>query len=356
MVQKMNTPSVLPLALGLVIFSFIVTSSLIVPFINLLYKIKLVRRKEGEFGGKTKSLFDRLHDKKAGTPIGGGMILIAVTTLLFLMIMPFSSRMGLFFHTSFDLDDELLVIFVTFISFGLLGFLDDVVKIFGRPKAGRLGAVFGMTKIQKFGLQWVLGLVIGYLIYNNLGITILHIPLFDIVINLGPLYIPFAAFVIVFFANAFNLTDGLDGLSSGLLMIYLFAYTIIAIEHLDTPLFMFISIWLGSIIAFLYFNVSPARIFLGDTGALSFGAMIAVIGLMIGNVATLFIIGGLFVFEALSSLIQMMGWKYLKRGIFPLAPIHHAFEAIGWEEPKIVMRAWLAAIMLAIFGLWLATI
>jgi phospho-N-acetylmuramoyl-pentapeptide-transferase len=198
--------------------------------------------------------------------------------------------------------------------------------------------------------------MIGYMLYANMGIKIVHIPLLEIVINLGPLYIPAAAFVIVFFANAFNLTDGLDGLSSGLLMIYLFAYIIIAIEHLDTPLFVFISIWLGSILAFLYFNVPPARIFLGDTGALSFGAMIAVIGLMIGNLATLFVVGGLFVFEAASSLIQMAGWKFLKRGIFPLAPIHHAFEAIGWEEPKIVMRAWLAGIVLAIFGLWLATI
>ncbi len=352
----MNTPSVLPLALGLVIVSFFVSSSLIVPFINLLYRIKLVRRREGEFGGKTKSLFDKLHDKKAGTPIGGGIILIFITTILFFVILPFAAKMGLFIHTSFNLRDELVVIFVTFVSFGLLGLLDDVVKIFGKPKAGKIGAVFGMTKLQKFALQWILGLIIGFLIYNNLGIRILHIPLFEIVINLGPLYIPFAAFVIVFFANAFNLTDGLDGLASGLLMIYLFAYIIIAIEHLDTPLFMFISIWLGSIIAFLYFNIPPARIFLGDTGALSFGAMIAVIGLMIGNVATLFIIGGLFVFEAASSLIQMAGWKYLKRGIFPLAPIHHALEAMGWEEPKIVMRAWLAALMLAVFGLWLTTI
>lgn len=352
----MNANNVMPLALGLFIFSFLMTSSLIVPFINLLYKVRLTRRREGDFGGQTKSLFDKLHDKKAGTPIGGGIILIAVVSILFGIILPFAARMGVYVHSSFDLKNELVVIFFTFISFGLLGLLDDIVKIFGKPKQGKIGAIFGMTKLHKFALQWVLGLILGYMLYANLGIRILHIPLLDIVINLGPLYIPFAAFVIVFFANAFNLTDGLDGLSSGLLMIYLFAYIVIAIEHLDTPLFVFISIWLGSIIAFLYFNVPPARIFLGDSGALSFGAMIAVIGLMIGNLATLFVVGGLFVFEAASSLIQMAGWKFLKRKIFPLAPIHHAFEAIGWEEPKIVMRAWLAGIVLAIFGLWLATI
>ncbi|MBX4205969.1 phospho-N-acetylmuramoyl-pentapeptide-transferase, partial [Candidatus Microgenomates bacterium] len=176
------------------------------------------------------------------------------------------------------------------------------------------------------------------------------------VLDLGILYIPFAAFVIVFFTNAFNIADGLDGLSSGLLMIYLFAYIIIAANLLDTPIFVFIAIWIGATIAFLYFNVYPARIFLGDAGALSFGATIAVIGLLVGNVTALFVIGGIFVIEVFSSAIQILGWKILKRPIFPLAPIHHTFQAIGWEEPKIVMRAWLAAIMLAIFGLWLATI
>lgn len=345
----------LPLALGLVIFSFLITSSLIVPFINLLYKIRLVRRKEAIGSGKV-SLFDKLHDKKAGTPIGGGIILIFVVTLLFALVWLFSRQMGVFISTSFPLQNELILIFFTFISFGLLGLLDDFVKIFGKPKKGELGAVFGLTKMQKFSLQWVLGFIIGYFMYQHMGIRILHIPLLDIIINMGVLYIPFAAFVIVFFANAFNFTDGLDGLSSGLLMIYLFAYVIIAIEHLDTPLFIFISLWLGAIVAFLYFNVWPARIFLGDAGALSFGAMIAVIGLMIGNVATLFIIGGLFVLEAASSLIQIVSMKMFKRKVFPLAPIHHTFLAIGWEEPKIVMRAWLAGIMLAIFGLWLASI
>ena len=116
------------------------------------------------------------------------------------------------------------------------------------------------------------------------------------------------------------------------------------------------ALWLGTIIAFLYFNVWPARVFLGDAGALSFGAMIAVIGLLVGNVVTLFIIGGIFVIEAASSAIQILGWRLLKKPIFPLAPIHHTFLAIGWEEPKIVARAWIAGVILAVFGLWLATI
>lgn len=352
----MNTPYLLPLALGLVIFSFLITSILVVPFINLLYKIKLTRRAEGAERGK-KLLFDQLHDKKVGTPLGGGVLLIFVVSVLFAFVFPLISYAGVFIQSSFKLQNELFIIFFTLISFGIVGLLDDVVKTFGKPtKNLALGKVFGLSKFQKLSLQVILSLTIATMLNRLLGIHILYIPLFEIVLDLGVFYIPFAAFIIIFFTNAFNFTDGLDGLASGLLMIYLFAYIIIAISSLDTPLFVFIAIWLGSIIAFLYFNVWPARIWMGDAGALSFGAMIAVIGLLIGNVAALFIIGGIFVIEAASSAIQILSKKFFNRKIFPIAPIHHTFLAIGWEEPKIVMRAWLAGIILAIFGLWLATI
>lgn len=351
----MNIGNILPLSLGLTIFSFLITSVLVVPFIDLLYRLKLTRRKEAPKKGKVP-LFDKLHDKKAGTPIGGGILLVLIVTLLFIVLMPLIAYLGVYIQSFFDLKHELAIILFTFISFGILGLLDDVIKIFGKPKKGVLGLAFGMTKMQKFSLQWILAFICAYLIYNNLGVHSVHIPLLDLNPDLGIFYIPFAAFVIVFFTNAFNFTDGLDGLASGLLMIFLFSYIIIAAGRLDTPIFVFLSLWLGSIIAFLYFNVYPARIFLGDAGALSFGAMIAVIGLIAGNAMSLFVIGGLFVIEAGSSLIQILGWKILKRPIFPLAPIHHTFLAIGWEEPKIVMRAWLAGIMLAILGLWLSTI
>lgn len=350
----MSLPNILPLALGLIIFSFLVTSILVVPFIDLLYRIRLTRRVEG--GKKAKALFDRLHDTKAGTPIGGGILIILVVSGLFGLVFPLITYMGVFVESAYNLREELKIIFITFISFGLLGVLDDVVKTFGRPRRGALEAVFGLTRKQKFWLQILLAFVVAGMLYQRLGIHILHIPLLDVVWDLGLAYIPFAMAVIVFFVNAFNFTDGLDGLASGLLLIYLFSYIFIAAGMIDTPLFVFISIWIGAVVAFLYFNVWPARIWLGDAGALSFGAMIAVIGLMTGNVATMVVIGGAFVIEAVSSAVQILGWKILKRPIFPLAPIHHTFLAIGWEEPKIVMRAWLMGIILAILGLWLATI
>jgi phospho-N-acetylmuramoyl-pentapeptide-transferase len=351
----MPTYSVLPLALGLIIFSFLVNSMLVVPFINALYKLRMLRKKEG-VGAKKESLFDKYHDKKAGTPTGGGVLLILSTVILFFLIFPIAARLGVFIHSAYGLRNELFIVFFSFISFGILGLSDDLMKIFGKATPGPMGMWIGMGRKLKFGIQCLLATFIGLWLYKGLGISILHIPFFDIVLNLGAWYVPFAALIIIFFTNAFNFTDGLDGLASGVLMIFLFAYVIIAVGSLDTPLFIFISLWLGSVIAFLYFNVWPARVILGDAGALSFGATIAVIGLLMGNVVALFIIGGIFVIEAASSAIQILGWKILKRRIFPLAPIHHSFLTIGWEEPKIVMRAWLAAIVLAIFGLWLATI
>lgn len=351
----MNLPNFLSLALGLLIFSFIVTSLSLVPFIDLLYKLKFTRKKEAPKKGKIP-LFDKLHDVKAGTPVGGGILLIFVVSVLFGLLFPFASHMGVFIRSSYNFRYEILVIFFTFISFGILGLYDDLMKIFGKPRKGSMGMWFGITRKLKFLLQWLLATLIAIMIYKLLGIDIVHVPLVNVVVDLGWMYVPFAAFVVVAFANAFNITDGLDGLSSGLLVICLLAFGALAAGSLDTPLSSFISLWIGALIAFLYFNVWPARLFLGDVGTMSFGAMLAVIGLLTGSIVALLVIGGIFVIEIISSLIQILGWKIFKKPIFPLAPIHHALLAIGWEEPKIVMRAWLAGTMLAIFGLWLATI
>lgn len=351
----MGSTNFLPLVLGLIIFSFLISSVLIVPFINLLFKLKLTRRKEAPKSGKVP-LFDKLHDTKAGTPVGGGIFIIFLVSIFFAVLFPLSANLGVFVKTAYDLRGELFVIFFTFISFGLLGLSDDLLKIFAKPTKGILGLWFGLRRKQKFVLQWILALIDGFLIYKYLGIHIVNLPIAHIVFDLGIWYVPFAAFVIVSFTNAFNVTDGLDGLATGLLLICLAAFGVIVAGHLDTPLSLFIALWFGCLIAFLYFNIFPARIFLGDAGALSFGAMLSVIGLLSGSIVALLVIGGIFVIEIASSGIQILGWKFLKRPIFPIAPIHHAFLAMGWEEPKIVMRAWLFGIMLAIFGLWLATI
>lgn len=341
------------LFLGLLIFTFIITSILIIPYINLLYKLKLQRReqKTHDFQGKRSVIFDKFHSIKAGTPIGGGFLVIVVVCLLYALLFPILSYLGVYITASFPIKEEMNIIFFTFISFGFLGLYDDLMKMFGLVNMG----VFGLRLRWKFLIQWILALIIAFLLWQNLKINFVNIPFFG-VWKIGIFYLPLAAFVIVAFANALNITDGLDGLASGLMLICLFAFWILSHANLDTVLSVFLSLWLGALVAFLYFNVYPARIFLGDVGALSFGATLAVVGLLIGKVVALTVIGGLFVAEVTSSLIQIFAKKFLGRKIFVVAPLHLLLQNLGWEEPKIVMRAWLAGIILAIFGLWLALI
>ncbi len=208
---------------------------------------------------------------------------------------------------------------------------------------------------HKFIIQWILAFIISFLLYFNLGIDILYVPFFK-TLNLGWLYIPFAATTIVSFTNAVNITDGLDGLASSVLMIALFAFWFLSASILDTPLSFFLALWLGSLISFLYFNVYPARIWLGDVGALAFGASFAVVGLLLGKIMALVVIGGIFILEIFSSLSQLLSKKFFHKKLFPVSPFHLWLQLKGWPEPKIVSRALLASIMLAIFGVWLAVI
>ncbi|MBI4058712.1 hypothetical protein HY404_00575 [Candidatus Microgenomates bacterium] len=344
------------LSLGLLIFSFIITSILIIPFINLLYRLKFTRRHEAPKNKKKIPFFDKMHDWKAGTPVGGGLLIISVVSLLFVVLFPAFSLLGIPISSAYPLVDEVRIIFLTFIGFGLLGFYDDLMKFFGKPKAGQMGNIFGIGRRWKFAAQWIIALAIGFLMWNNLKIDIVHIPIMENLFHLGWWYVPFAAFVMVAFTNAVNITDGLDGLAGGLLLICLFALWIIAGTVFDTPLSIFIALWIGALFAFLYFNIWPARIFMGDTGALAFGATLAVIGLLTGKIFAVAVISGIFIAEAFSSFIQIGARKFLGHPVLPIAPFHLLLQAIKWEEPKIVMRAWLAGALLAIFGLWLALI
>jgi len=341
------------LYLGILIFAFIVTSIAIVPFIDYLYRLRFTRkdeRAEVELGDTAEfRKFHAEHSKKVGTPIGGGLLIIFLVSLLYALLFPLITRLGVFVTSAFPIKEELNIIFFTFISFGVLGLYDDIMKMFGHARTG----FFGLRVRHKLIIQILLATTIASMLYFNLRIHIINIPNIG-VLNLGWLYIPLAAFLITTFTNAFDIVDGLDGLSCGALLICLLAFWALAVASLDTPLSIFIALWIGSLIAFLYFNVYPARIWLGNAGGLAFGATLAVVGLLIGKIAALLVIGGIFIIEGASSFLQIISFKVFKHRIFPLAPIHHWLQIRGWEEPKIVMRAWLAGIMLAIFGLWLA--
>jgi len=335
-----------------VIIAFIFNSLLIIPFINFLYKLKFQRalQKTKDAFNKPTPIFDRFHQKKSGTPVGGGILIIFTTIFIytvFLLSLVFFGKKIYSNYPSFV--SEVKIILFTFISFSFLGLYDDLNKIFFWQKTN----FFGLRLRHKLIFEIILALISSFWLFSELKISIVHIPFFG-VYDLSYFYILFAAFVIVAFANAVNITDGLDGLASGVLMITLTSFWVIARSILDMPTSFFIGIWLGGLIAFLYFNIYPARIFLGDAGALSFGATFAVIGLLLGKAFVLPIIGGIFVIEIASSLIQLLGKKFLKRKVLPVAPFHLWLQLRGWEEPKIVMRLWLTSIILAVFGLMLA--
>jgi len=186
-----------------------------------------------------------------------------------------------------------------------------------------------------------------------LGINIINFPFFGL-IKIHFIYPFFAVFVIVSFANAVNITDGLDGLAGGVLLISLFSFWVISRTILDVPTSIFIAVWSGSLLAFLYFNIHPARIMLGDAGSLAFGATFAVIGLILGKAFVLPVIGGIFFIEILSSFLQLFFKRVFKRKLFKVAPFHLWLQERGWQEPKVVMRFWLTSIIFSIFGLILA--
>lgn len=333
------------LLLGLVILSFFITAILLVPFIDFLYKVKLQRRLQetkDPFNKRT-FYFDKFNSWKVGTPFGGGILIILVVSILTMWAYGIFSTQLNFWTVG--------VIIITFVGFGLLGLYDDCKKLINGAK----NSFFGLRFRHKFIIQWLIALLIATIMYYKLGYDFIFIRGIGLT-SLGFLFIPFAAFVIVSFANAFNITDGLDGLASGLFLICLIAFLAITAQQLDASLGIFIAILIGSVAAFLYFNIYKARIWLGDVGSLALGAMLGVIGILTGKILALVVIGGFFVIEVGSSLIQMIGKKYFKRKILPIAPFHLYLQKRGWDEPKIVMRAWLIGFMFAILGVYLAFI
>lgn len=330
--------------LGLILLSLFITGVLLVPFIDFLYKMKFrrLKQKTKDMFNKPTPTFDRLNNWKAGTPFGGGILIIAVVCTLTLW------AYGIL-ETKIN-PWELFAIMFTFIGFGVLGFYDDLKKLVNGNKV-----FFGLRFRHKFIIQWILAIIVGSVLYFELGYSYIFIWGFGLA-SLGLLFIPFAAFVIVAFANAFNIADGLDGLASGLLLICLAAFLAITSNRLDQPLGIFIAVLMGSVGAFLYFNIYKARLWLGDVGALSLGATMAVIGLLTGKIIALAFIGGVFIIEIASSLIQILSKRFFRKKVFLVSPFHLLLLRKGWDEPKVVMRLWLLGFLFAILGLYIAFI
>ncbi len=329
--------------LGLILISFFITSFLLVPFIDFLFHLK--RKYKKVVHENAVDVSTPIHNKlQAGkdidVPVGGGILIIISVVILTLLT---------FLLTRFQINNQIWILIFTILAFGAIGFIDDIRHIF----VSHSGKFAGIRGRYMLALQIFFALTVALSLYFFVGLNNIYIPVIGNVV-LGWWYIPLAVFSIVAFTNAYNISDGLDGLSSGLLTICLFAFLALASSVLNQNLAIFVGVWIGALIAYLYFNVYPARIYLGDAGALGFGATLAVIGLLTGKILGLAVIGGVYVVIISSSLIQILSKKFLKKKVLPVAPIHMYFKYIGWEEPKIVVRFWLAGGILAIFGLWLA--
>ncbi len=331
--------------LGFIILSCFISVILFIPFIDFLYRVKMRRQYQitRDPFNNTTPFFDKSNQWKVGTPFGGGILIILIVTTLSLW------AYGILGITTKGW--ELFALFFAFISFGMLGLYDDLKKLVKKEAA----SFFGLRFRYKFLIQWILAFIIAIVLYAALGYNFIYLHGFGL-IKLGWLFVPFAAFVIVSFVNAANITDGLDGLATGLMIICLVAFLTIAFSQLDQGLGIFIAILIGALAAFLYFNIYKARIWMGDVGSLSLGAALAVIGLLTGKTLAIVVIGGVFLIEVASSLIQMLSKRFLGRKVFPVAPMHLYLLKRGWEEPKIVMRLWLIGLLFAVLGLYLAFI
>jgi phospho-N-acetylmuramoyl-pentapeptide-transferase len=286
------------------------------------------------------------HLSKRGTPTMGGLMILTSLTVAMLLWMDFSNAY------------LWACLFIT-VGFGLIGFLDDYDKVTKRSHKGvsakmRLLAEFAVAGIGCTIITWGAG-------------TELYIPLYNgPVVDLGPFYVVFAAFVVVAFGNAVNLTDGLDGLATMPVIIASLAFLVISYlvgnavfsTYLGIPyvlgagdLTVLCSAIIGAGLAFLWFNAPPAAVFMGDTGSLALGGALGAIAVTTRHEIVLGIIGGLFVVEAMSVIIQVFFYKRTGKRVFKMAPIHHHFEQMGWSEPTVVIRFWIISFVLALAGL-----
>lgn len=296
--------------------------------------------------GQRINVYVENHQKKSGTPTMGGLIFI-IPTIITTIILLLTNKI--------EFSVNLLIILFVFISYSLIGFLDDYISI--KHKENK-----GLSQIQKLFLQFIVALIfyILYRKYTNAN-SVLEITLLHIKWNLDWFYGIFILLLLVGSSNAVNLTDGLDGLAGGLSAIAFLAFGLISwgsywIEgYQDMGIFCFVLV--GSIMGFLVYNTNPAKIFMGDTGSLTLGATLATIAILTNHELSLAVIGGVFVIETISIIIQITSVIFFKKKVFLMTPIHHHFERLGWRESDIVKLFWIVGFLLCllalIYGVWL---
>ncbi|AJY76366.1 phospho-N-acetylmuramoyl-pentapeptide-transferase [Paenibacillus beijingensis] len=302
--------------------SFILAVILGPLFIPLLRRLK--------FGQQIRSEGPQSHQKKKGTPTMGGIIIMLALLVAFLK---FSDKTGAFW-----------VLLVASMGFGLVGFLDDYIKIVFKRS-------LGLTARQKLAGQLLFSVIVCILLYQMGHSTEINIPGTRWSFDFGWFYYPFVVIILFGTSNAVNFTDGLDGLLSGTSAVAFGAFTILAMQATENESAVFSAAMVGAVLGFLVFNAHPAKVFMGDTGSLGIGGGLAAVAILTKTELMLVIVGGVFVMEMLSVILQVGSFKLRGKRIFRMSPIHHHFELVGWSEWKVVTVFWTAGLVLAVVGL-----
>lgn len=323
--------------------SLFVTASFLIAFLlapiltNFLYRNKIGKRlRQHGIDGNAAPIFAKLHAKKEGTPVMGGLLFwvtAAILTLLF----------------NLDRGETWLPLFAL-VGAGIIGAVDDVMNVSGKGTNGG-----GLRLRDKFFVYAGIASVGAWWFYSKLGWNSIGIPHFGN-FEIGWWYIPLFIATVIFVAFSMNQTDGLDGLAGGVSMMAFFVFTFIALTQGKVHLAIFCGTMLGALLAFLWFNINPARFFMGDTGSMALGMTLPILAFLTNSVVLLPFILLIPFLEGISTVIQIFSKKVLKRKVFLVAPLHHHYEAKGWPEPKVTMRFWVIAAVGSIVGLMLALI
>jgi phospho-N-acetylmuramoyl-pentapeptide-transferase len=289
--------------------------------IPLLHRLK--------FGQNIREEGPKSHKKKAGTPTMGGIIFILAALI------------ALFVIERHPNPDALVVLFAL-IGFGIIGFLDDLLKIVYKHNEG-------LKPYQKMILLLIVSGVIAFYAAHNIG-TDIYVPFVNTTIDLGAFYIPFIVIFFVATTNAVNLTDGLDGLATSITLLVMTFFAMLSFGMGNYALADFCGIIAGALLGFLRYNSYPAKIFMGDTGSLGLGGAVAASALILKLPLIVIIVGGIYLIEALSVILQVASFKLTGKRIFRMAPLHHHFELLGWHESKVVAVFSIITVILCLIG------
>lgn len=323
---------------------------------HILYKYKIgIKIKNTSVDGQKLTYINELHKHKNGTPIMGGVLVWFTVLVLAYMSHYLFPTLAYWTNTNFiaRLDflsrSQVWLPLLALVASGILGLCDDwaSVKGIGKNKGG------GIRFLSRFGWLIIISALGAWWFFGKLGWDQIHIPAVGD-FSIGFWYIPLFMFVILFSAISSNLTDGLDGLDGGVLLIAFSSFSIIAFSQNKIDLAAFCAAISGALLAFLWFNIYPARFFMGDTGAVALGTALGVVAMLTNSALVLFIIVFIYILESGSVTIQLLSKKFLGRKIFLAAPIHHHFEARGWPETKVTMRVWIFTAVTAMIGVIIA--